>query len=490
MDFTDMGNAMRILLNLVGSVGILGLGVFGLLFFGRAPEVPVDAAALAARAQAPAVETAEIAAFSGPFQVQVDGEASTWRVLTVSAEVGGRIQSKTPNCRSGSFVSAGDVLFEIDRRNYELDEQRLQARLLQAQEELNSIDVDLASADALLKLAGEENDLQKAHLARVQTLFQRKATSETELDNATRQELASRNSLQLQQNQRNSLQQSRRTKEAGLKLVEAELARCRLDLERCTVRAPIAGRIVQDTREDGDFVKAGDPLVQLSDGSRMEVRCSLRGEELSWVWRQQQRQRAQPVPTSQQQSAVPAGSTGVTSDQTRTTTDSTAAALPEDPLGTPDVPCEVVFEFEGSETIWDARLSRYEGTGLDRATRTFPCRVVVERPAEPRVTADGGGGSVSPPALLSGMFVTVRIPIEAPMPLFRVPPEALRPGGTIWLVRGGRLLVVNVSLVQMQKNDAIVHQLDQPLADGDRVIVSPLAVIQDGMPVQLSEVQK
>ncbi|MFN5744464.1 MAG: efflux RND transporter periplasmic adaptor subunit, partial [Planctomyces sp.] len=289
---------------------------------------------------------------------------------------------------------------------------------------------------------------------------------------------------------RNSLQQSRRTKEAGLKLVEAELARCRLDLERCTVRAPIAGRIVQDTREDGDFVKAGDPLVQLSDGSRMEVRCSLRGEELSWVWRQQQRQRAQPVPTSQQQSAVPAGSTGVTSDQTRTTTDSTAAMLPEDPLGTPDVPCEVVFEFEGSETIWDARLSRYEGTGLDRSTRTFPCRVVVERPAEPRVTADGGGGSVSPPALLSGMFVTVRIPIEAPMPLFRVPPEALRPGGTIWLVRGGRLLVVNVSLVQMQKNDAIVHQLDQPLADGDRVIVSPLAVIQDGMPVQLSEVQK
>jgi multidrug efflux pump subunit AcrA (membrane-fusion protein) len=88
------------------------------------------------------------------------------------------------------------------------------------------------------------------------------------------------------------------------------------------------------------------------------------------------------------------------------------------------------------------------------------------------------------------MFVTVRIPIEAPVPLFRVPPEALRPGGTIWLVRGGRLLVVNVSLLQMLQNDAIVHQLDQPLVDGDRVIVSPLAAIQDGMAVRLAEVQK
>jgi len=479
-----MSNAVRILLNLVGSVGILGLGVFGLLFFGRAPEVPVDEAALAARAQAPTVETAEIRAFSGPFQVQVDGEASTWRVLTVSAEVGGRILSKSAGCRSGLFVSAGDVLFEIDRRNYELDEQRLAARLLQAQEELNSIDVDLESADALLRLAREENELQKAHLARVQALFERKATSETEMDNASRQELTSRNSLQLQQNQRNSLQQGRRTKAAALKLVEAELARCRLDLERCTVRAPIAGRIVQDTREDGDFVKAGDPLVQLSDGSRMEVRCSLRGEELSWIWRQQQRQQAQPVPTSQQSESGSAAEVAADGAAEPAVDNRTA-----DPLGTPDVPCEVAFEFEGRETIWDARLSRYEGTGLDRATRTFPCRVVVERPAEPRVAADGGGGSVSPPALLSGMFVTVRIPIDAPVELFQIPAEALRPGGTIWIVRAGRLQVVNVSLVQMQEGEAIVHQLQQPLAAGDRVIISPLAAIQDGMSVQLSEVR-
>ena len=480
---------MRILLNLVGSVGILGLGVFGLLFFGRAPEVPVDEAAQAARAQAPTVETAEIRAFSGPFQVQVDGEASTWRVLTVSAEVGGRILSKSAGCRSGLFVSTGDVLFEIDRRNYELDEQRLAARLLQAQEELNSIDVDLESADALLRLAREENELQKAHLARVQTLFERKATSETEMDNASRQELTSRNSLQLQQNQRNSLQQGRRTKAAALKLVEAELARCRLDLERCTVRAPIAGRIVQDTREDGDFVKAGDPLVQLSDGSRMEVRCSLRDEELSWIWRQQQRQRAQPVPTSQQQTAAVAAAESEAGSAAANAADRVAVDRTADPLGTPDVPCEVAFEFEGRETIWDARLSRYEGTGLDRATRTFPCRVVVDRPSEPRVAADGGGGSVSPPALLSGMFVTVRIPIDAPVELFQIPAEALRPGGTIWIVRGGRLQVVNVSLVQMQESEAIVHQLQQPLAAGDRVIISPLAAIQDGMSVQLSEVR-
>lgn len=490
-----MGGVTRILLNLIGSVGILGLGVFGLLFFGKAPEVPVDESALAARNQAPAVETAEVTAFSGPFQVQVDGEASTWRVLTVSAEVGGRIQSKSAGCRSGLFVNAGDVLFEIDRRNYELDELRLIARLAQAQEELNSIDVELGNGEALLKLAGEENELQKAHLARVKTLFQRQATSETELDNAARQELTSRNALQMQENQLGSLRQSRRTKEAGLKLVEAELERCRLDLERCTVKAPISGRIVQDTREDGDFVKSGDALVQLSDGSRMEVRCSLRGEEVSWIWRQQQRQRSQPVPTSQQRdaagAAVSAGSGDVAGDVSSAGSAAAGSAeAPLDPLGTPDVPCEVVFEFEGTETVWAGRVSRYEGTGLDRATRTFPCRVVVERPAEPRVATDGRGGTVVPPALLSGMFVTVRIPIEAPVQLYRLPPESLRPGGTIWLVREGRLQVVQVSLLQMTAGEAVVYPVDQQFAAGDRVVISPLAAIQDGMQVQLLEGQR
>ncbi|MFM7922570.1 MAG: hypothetical protein ACKPJJ_20285, partial [Planctomycetaceae bacterium] len=109
--------------------------------------------------------------------------------------------------------------------------------------------------------------------------------------------------------------------------------------------------IVQDPREDGDFVKAGDPLVQLSDGSRMEVRCSLRGEELSWIWRQQQRQQARPVPTSQQ-SGIGSAAEAAAGGTAEPAVDNRAA----DPLGTPDVPCEVSFEFEGRETIWDARL--------------------------------------------------------------------------------------------------------------------------------------
>jgi ribosomal protein L2 len=49
---------------------------------------------------------------------------------------------------------------------------------------------------------------------------------------------------------------------------------------------------------------------------------------------------------------------------------------------------------------------------------------------------------------------------------------------------------VQVSLLQMTEGEAVVHPVDQQFAVGDRVVISPLAAIQDGMQVQLVEGQR
>jgi multidrug efflux pump subunit AcrA (membrane-fusion protein) len=445
--------------NIIGSVGILGLGVFGLLFFGAAPPVPtVDTSA--DRLAAPLVSTATVNRWNGPFEITVNGEASTWRVVSVGSEVAGRILSKSSGCRSGLFVNAGDVLFELDPADSLVEQQRLAAKVSQSQVELQSIQVEQSNASALLKLAEEDLELQRQHLLRVRSLFERRATSETDMDAATRQELTARNAVQNHQNQLASLGQSVLVKQSALKLAEAELARAQLDLSRCTVTAPISGRVVDDIHEQGDYVRPGETLVRLSDSSRMDVRCSLRGEELAWVWRFGQLRDAPPQ-----------------------TSEHPAPAQDSTPLAMPIVPCEVVFEADGVETVWNARLERLEGSGMDRATRTHPCRVVVDQPLVATTKLNTPGSAAAPPALLSGMFVNVRIPITAPVPLFQIPPEALRPGELLWLVRDGRLKILSVSVVQQQPDALLVHQLTEPLLDGDAVITSPLAVIQADMPV-------
>ena len=453
--------------NVGGAILILGLGVFGFLFFGRAPAVPTDGRPQDAAPVLPLVEVADVKVWDQSFHLDLDGEATTYRILTVGAEVTGRVLTKPDTTRSGTFVNKGDLLFEIDAVNYQLDEQRLQARVAQAREELKAVEIDIENTSTLITLAEEENQLQNNHLERVRTLFERKSTSDSEMDIAVRQELTSRNALQTQQNQRNAMFQLKKTKAAGLKLAEAELERTTIDLQRCRIVSPITGRIVDDMKEEGDYVKPGDQLVHVSDSSRMEIKCSLKGQELAWVWQHGQQLNSNPIATS----------------ETATFAGDSADGKQLDPFKMPAIPCEIAFEFEGVETIWDGYLSRYEGSGMDRATRMFPCRVIVDAPEKTRVRATSRTTSISPPILLSGMYVTVRIPIDSPVPLLRVPAESIRPGGQLWIVREGKLKIVAISLVRVDGDSALVRQEGSALQADDQVIISPLASITDGMAV-------
>jgi hypothetical protein len=158
-----------------------------------------------------------------------------------------------------------------------------------------------------------------------------------------------------------------------------------------------------------------------------------------------------------------------------------------DPLKIPKAPCEVAYSFEGVETIWDGYLARIEGTGIDRDTRTFPCRILVEKPRKTRVSESSGGKTITPPTLLSGMYVTVRFPIESPLPLLQIPIEAVRPGGQIWIARKNMLRILEASLAQTYEHFALVRRDGSGFQEGDRVIVSPLTSVQNGMVVVEAE---
>ena len=451
-----------VIFNIIGAILILAVGVGGFAVYGKKPEVPTDTSRQDA-ANAPAtVRTSEVRAWDAPFTIDVDGEAATYRILTVGAEVSGRVLKKPETTRSGTFVNAGDLLFEIDPVNYQLEVDRLKAKIEQAKEELAAVEVDATNTSHLLKLAEEDVRIQANQLLRQKSLLERKATSESEVDNAVRQELAARNALQTQKNQLNALLQQKKTKAASVELAQAELNRALVDLQRCLVAAPITGRIVDDAVEEGDYVKPGDPLVHISDSSRMEVKCSLSGDDVAWLW--QQRPAEELTKT----------------DELANDAETTA----EDPFRMPNVPCEVVFEFQGSETIWDGVLSRYEGTGMDRETRMFPCRILVEDPQKTRVEDSQGGNAVSPPTLLSGMYVSVRIPIDSPFPLLQLPAEAVRPGEQLWVVRDGMLRIAPIKLVQVIGDHALILSSGNAIEAGDKVVISPLAAVNDGMVVQ------
>jgi len=279
------------------------------------------------------------------------------------------------------------------------------------------------------------------------------------LDEGQRLELSSRNALQTLQNQVASLRQQKRTLTAGRELVNVNLERAQVDLGRTRIVSPVAGTIVEDMAEQDSYVAKGGPLVRLNETSRMEIQCSLSVDQLYWLWLQ----------------------AGVLSPG--------QTVGPESLLELPRTPVTVAFAFEGIECLWDGVLSRYEGSGLDRDTRMVPCRVRVDAPTQVRTKAGSPRqAGITLPALFSGMYVTIKIPVRPPIPLLSLPLSALRPDGHVWIYRAGKLWIEPVKKSLVEENQVLIRPSKAAgLQSGDQVVVSPLSYAVRGMRVALEK---
>lgn len=460
--------AGRILLPLA----ILAAGVGAFLVFGQKPKADVRDAP---QDRGVLVETDQVQAFDGTILIDIDGVATPFRRVTLAAEVDGRIVEKSPKSRGGKVVEENAELLVIDPTDYSLEVARLQTQLRQANEELASVEVDISNTQELVELAQENLDLWQRELARQVKLARSTAVTEASLDDTRRQELSGRNSLQTQKNQLASLAKRKSMLEAARDNIAVQLQQAEAVLARTRVRAPMMGTVITSHVEEGDYVREGDPLVEISAARPMEVRCNLRIDQLYWVWLAGARQAEAATRLPDAPTPPPVG------------------------WEIPQLPVEVMYDFGGEQYIWDGILFRYDGTGLDEQTRTVPCRVLVEDPLQARLAkrtaqptgSNGrpGGRNVELPnvRLFSGMYVDVRIRIEPPVPLLAIPNAALRPGNQVWVVRDGRLTIRPVEIAKVEDSIVLVRSADPNLVPGDRVVTSPLAAVQDGMDVTVSE---
>ncbi len=116
--------------------------------------------------QAPLVETVYVERCHDGFRIHVDGEIVPYREIKLSAEVAGRLVKKTAQAKAGMYVREGDLLFEIDPRDYELEIRRLKEVVNQAISSIEESIVEKANAVRLIELAKDELELQRKEVAR------------------------------------------------------------------------------------------------------------------------------------------------------------------------------------------------------------------------------------------------------------------------------------------------------------------------------------
>lgn len=413
------------------------------------PRPPEDRSPLGILKRLPPAEVMRVHSLQEldrPLELRVDGVVVPYREMQLAAEVSGRVIEKSPQCRAGNFVRAGQLLIRIDPTDYQQEVERLQRMVDQERESLNEIDQEMVNSRLQLEIAVQDVELAKREVDRLRALPSG-YVSGAENDAAQKSLLmANQNRLTIE-NQINTLGVRRNRTEASQRLVLTQLETAQINLGRCEVRSVADGVIVQENVELNSFIQRGMPIITLEDVSKAEVAIQLRTDQLHWILDQRTLERHQTtsVVTTTTADQTQRNAPTAASDQPtpgdaasdEPVTDEPATVGPQPPQGYSLPETAAIIEYEvtglaGRTMRWNGRLTRYDGIGLDAESRTVPVRVEVSAPQE-LIGEDGQPvQTTAQSALVRGMYVQVKLLIRPQTPLVAIPSLAMRPGNRVW----------------------------------------------------------
>lgn len=196
--------------------------------------------------------------------------------VDVAFEVPGTIAERF--VEEGTMVDRGEPIARLDDREYRLQVERWQAARAAAEARYALLTrgvraQEIDQALAVLEAAEADYQVRARDLQRIEELFRRGVVSQAELDRVRGALTAAQSSRDSARARLNMLKEGFRTEEieqgrAQLREAEKALALAELNLARCQLFAPIAGRVLSKNREVGEVVAPGTPVVTMGDLSR------------------------------------------------------------------------------------------------------------------------------------------------------------------------------------------------------------------------------
>ncbi len=215
---------------------------------------------------------------------------------------------------------------------------------------------------------------------------------------------------------------------AKLEAEEADYRIALLQLERTGLKAPFDGVVSAKAVDIGQYVTPGQAVATLYGTEAVEIVVPLESEHLQWFH-------------------VP-GFTG--------SGDEGARAVVQVPIA-------------GQDREWPGQVMRAEGR-IDEKTRLINVVVRVEQPYERK------------PPLAAGLFARVAIEGRTLERAALLPRAALRPGSRVWVVDADqRLRFRDVKVARVAREGVLI---EAGLESGERVMVSQLKAVTDGMKVR------
>jgi RND family efflux transporter MFP subunit len=229
---------------------------------------------------------------------------------------------------------------------------------------------------------------------------------------------------------------------ASLEAAEAALEQAQRDLDRTEVRAPYAGRVRNKSVDLGQFVTRGTPIATLYAVDFAEIRLPLPDNDLAYV-------------------DIPLDYRG-------------------DKDTNPGPSVTLRADFAGQVFEWQGRIVRTEGE-IDPMSRLVHVVAQVDDPY-------GRGPDPDRPPLAVGVYVRAEIQGREAQNVTVLPRAALHGVNQVWVVDADdRLRFREVSLLRVTRDVIVV---ESGLEVGERICLSPLEAVTDGMRVRTPDAPK
>lgn len=232
-----------------------------------APDQKVEAAPLPVKV-AKAIKGDLVMTLKSP------GEAYTEKRIAMKAEVGGVV--KNLYAAEGRHVKEGDLLVELDDREYRLHLEKLEAERLRYLSEL-FLEKQFSATDQLPAPAIiDKLNKAQADYERISEAFKKGLVSQADLEKA-------QGDYELALIEAGRKKDEIMASSKGLTQAEVDVKIARLDLEKTRIRAPFAGIVTDIKLSPKERLDAGRELFTLVDISRIKVKAKVLESEVGKV---------------------------------------------------------------------------------------------------------------------------------------------------------------------------------------------------------------
>jgi len=365
------------------------------------------------------------------------GTARADREVIVSAQVSGEVVGVHPRLKVGQWVDTsemrtddtgksqrfgGDLLVQIDPKSYAERVAQATTRLSENRAALMRLEQEQKNNQRMLQKVGSDYETFKKEYERIQKLRASNAVTASQLARSLLELRQYEDAFLKHDNEQKLFPLRRKEMLERQQALQTDLRIAKLDVEHTEVHPPFSGSLSEVMAELGQYVRAGDRLVRLTDISNVEV----------------------PIPL--------------------TLTD---YAKIEASVKTGHRPTVELAENENAPPRWTGHVVRVSPEA-DEETRTIKVYVHVENERQ------------SIP-LLPGTFVHARIVGPVLKNAISVPRDAII-GGRVFVAVGGRAEWRNVTIGQTLQSLAVISD---GLASGTQVILTNLDVIHDGASLEI-----